>query len=57
MTESVSIPKTAQVDPHKNTGGLEIFLRCFVLLFGIFLGLIVAFVIAVVMGWFPIQLC
>ncbi len=54
MTESVSVPKTAQVDPHKNISGWESFLRCVVLLLGIFLGLVVAVVIAAAIGWFQI---
>jgi hypothetical protein len=55
MTESDSIPRTAPVDPIKKITGWEIFLRCFLLLLGIFLGIVVASVIAVATGWFRIE--
>jgi hypothetical protein len=55
MTESVSIAKTARVDPDKKVSGLEIVLRCVLCLLGIFLGVVVAFMIAAAIGWFRID--
>lgn len=54
MIESVSIPKTAQADPVQKITPWETFWRCLVLLLGIFLGLIAAFVIAAAVGWLRI---
>lgn len=52
MTESVSIPKTAPVEPTKKMAGWEIVLCCVLVLLGIFLAMVVAFMIAAATGWF-----
>ena len=55
MTESVSVPNNAQMEPEKQNSGWEYALRCLVLLLGLFLGLVVAVMIAAVLGWFQID--
>lgn len=54
MTESVTIPEIAQTAPPKKLTGGEVILRSFVLLLGIFLGLVVAFIVALATGWLQI---
>jgi hypothetical protein len=55
VIQSDSIPQTASVNAVKRISGWEIFWRCFLLLLGIFLGLVGAMVMALALGWLTID--